>query len=416
MTVFENIKKTVIKGKVFENYFYMTSLQIFSSLIGIFIYPYLIRTLGKESYGLYAFAFSITTFFIIFIAFGFNFPSMRRILECKDDLASKSEIVSSVFTAKCYLTLLATIIFGSLVIFIPILRENWLVFFLCYGQVLTQLFFPSWYFQAVQKMKIVTYIQLAFRLLTIPFILLFVKTTDQTWLYALIVLISVLLGAMTAAYILRYSEQIKLRLVPFRLVKEYCKESLPFFWSNALGTAKQETITIIIGSFMSMGDVALYDLANKIIVIPRMLTNNINAAIFPKAIENLQIEKIKKIFRYERIISLFVMAIVILFGYWAILLLGGKSMIASYPMAVILSTSIYTWLIVGCYISYIFVPQGRYYFVTKNQIIALCSFLFFCGIGLIIYKSMLLIVSAYAISGIFELIYCRYITRKYRLL
>jgi PST family polysaccharide transporter len=416
MSRFEYIKRTIIKSKILENYVYMTSLQILSSLIGILIYPYLIRTLGKESYGLYAFAFSITTFFIIFIAFGFNYPAMRRIVECKDDLKAKNEVVSSVFTAKCYLTLLATAIFSALVILIPTLRKNYLVFFLCYGQVLTQLFFPSWYFQAMQKMKIVTCIQLAFRLLTIPFILLLIKTTDQTWLYTLIALISVLLGAMAATYILWSKEKIKLRIVPFRFVKEYYKESLPFFWAHSACTIKEESVTVLIGSFLGMGDVALYDLAKKVITIPHMLVSSINGALFPKVVNNANRTTVKKILRYETAIGLACIAGIIVAGYWVILLLGGENMTGSYPLCIIYSITILSWLLVGGYTNFVFIPTNRYYLVTRTQLTAILSFTVFVCASSFFCKNTAFIIGALSLSSLVEVVYCWYVSKKYHLL
>ena len=39
--------------RVLENYSFMTALSIFSALIGLIIYPYVIRMTGKDAYGAY---------------------------------------------------------------------------------------------------------------------------------------------------------------------------------------------------------------------------------------------------------------------------------------------------------------------------------------------------------------------------
>ena len=79
--------------KVLENYFFMTALQIISSLFGILIYPYIIRVIGAESYGLYVFALSVASYFIGFISFGFTFPAVKGIIENKDKLQEKNNII-----------------------------------------------------------------------------------------------------------------------------------------------------------------------------------------------------------------------------------------------------------------------------------------------------------------------------------
>jgi len=145
--------------KVIENYFFMTALQAISSLFGIIIYPYIIRKIGAESYGLYVFALSVTSYFIGLISFGFSFPAVKAIAENKNDHQIKSKVVSSVFTAKCYIAIVSIILFLIFLCTIPIMRKNWIIFSICFSQIIGEILFPLWYFQGVQKMRIVTYIQ-----------------------------------------------------------------------------------------------------------------------------------------------------------------------------------------------------------------------------------------------------------------
>ncbi len=77
---------------------------------------------------------------------------------------------------------------------------------------------------------------------------------------------------------------------------------------------KQESVTFIIGTLFSMGNVALWDLANKIVNIPRLVTVSINAAIFPKIIKNHKVESVKKIIKYETFIGLGISALIAIFS------------------------------------------------------------------------------------------------------
>jgi polysaccharide transporter, PST family len=402
--------------KVIENYFFMTALQAISSLFGILIYPYLIRILGAESYGLYVFSLSVTSYFVGLISFGFNFPAVKAIVEHKDNLKEKSNIISSVLTAKSYLALLSIIIFTILLFTIPVMRSNKLIFSICFTQIIGEILFPVWYFQAIQKMRVVTFIQLGFRILSLPFIFLFIKTPADNLIYALIASLSIIFGGISSIIVLKKTECIDINFVSISSLKSYFRDAMPFFWSNSTGTIKQESVTIIIGTFFGMRDVALYDLANKIIILPRMLTMSINGALFPKIIENVQQSVIKKILRYETYIGLAVIAGVALFGYWIILILGGKLMLDSYPLAVLLSVTVLVWLVVGCYISFIFVPGNKYYFVTRNQFVAFISFFIFCIPGVLIFQSIMAVVIALTLSGLCEIIYCNYLIKKHKLL
>ena len=120
--------------KIIENYFFMTVLQVINSLFYIMIYPYLIRTLGANSYGLYIYALSIVTYFIFIINFGFDLPATKAVAHEKNDKAAISNILSCIFTAKLYLQFSTLIIFVILLFTIPFLRSNYLLFIIVFAQ------------------------------------------------------------------------------------------------------------------------------------------------------------------------------------------------------------------------------------------------------------------------------------------
>ena len=64
--------------KIIENYFFMTLLLVLNSYFTLLIYPYLIKALGKESYGIYIYGFTIASFFTTFVSFGFDMTGDRK--------------------------------------------------------------------------------------------------------------------------------------------------------------------------------------------------------------------------------------------------------------------------------------------------------------------------------------------------
>lgn len=409
---------TVVKsnGKVVENYFFMTVLQLISSAFGILIYPYLIRVLGGGVYGIYVFAFAVISYFVVFISFGFNLPGLKYISQHKEDVVYKSNVVSCILTSKIYLTLITLIVFVPMLFLIPFIRDNRWIFIVVYLQVIAEIIFPAWYFQGVQKMKIVTYFQLFFRIASLPFIFIFVKSAADIQLYTWIASLSVLFPAIGLYFYLLKIEKLKISIRPVSELKSFFVDAMPFFWSSMAGTLKQESVTVIIGAFFGMRDVALYDLANKLIIMPRMLTTSINAALFPKVVDQMNVKSLKKIIRYEWFIGLAVMAFTLVFGYWVIWLLGGPKMTDAYPLAVILSFSVLVWLVVGAYINFIFIPLNKYFYVTRNQLVALISFLVFSLAGLYFHRDILTLVAALSLSGLAEIVYCRFLITKHKLL
>jgi PST family polysaccharide transporter len=394
----------------------MTFLQAANLLIGLLLYPYLIRVLGKEAYGTYIFIASNIQFFTIIISFGFTYPALKNISLSPNDNKIKSQTVSEVFSAKICLLGFCVPVLALCIYAIPFVRTNALVYIVVFATLLIDVLFPTWYFQGIQKMKFVTYVNVISRILTIPLIFIFIQSPSDLLKYVLIVSVFPILGGLFTFFYMQIKERIEIRFVSLTKLKVLFADSLPFFWTSAFNMLKRESVTFIIGTFFNMDNVAFYDLANKIVSIPRLVTNSINSALFPKVIKAYSSENVKRIIKYETIIGLSITFLVALFGYWAVLLLGGRDMLTAYPLAVILSFTIYTWLIVGCYIDFVFVPHHKYYFVTKNQFAALISFLLLAAIGLLLAKNIIVLVAGYTLSHVVEIIYCKYLIRKHRLL
>lgn len=409
----QEFKKIFINNKkIAENYFFMTLLLVLNSFFGLLIYPYLIRTLGAESYGIYIFASTIVNYFICFIGFGFDMYGVRLIAENPFSIKKKSNVLSIIFTTKLYLEIVS-IILAILVSFVfPILRTYFSVYIVCFANTLLNIFFPTWYFQGVQKMRVVSYIQLIFKLLSLPFIFIFIKKPDDILLFAIIMTASSLLGALYAFIHLLVFEKLKISLVPIKHTLVYIKESQYFFYTNFLNMMKIQTINLIIGTRYSMTDLALYDLANRIVSIPLMLITNINSALFPKVVSNFNVPLIKKILMTERIIGILAVLTVVVFGKIAIQILGGEAMEGSYWIAVILSFTIFAFLQTSCYIGLILIPNRKDSYVLKDLILSFTTLFTLIVLGMLLSKNILVLPLAFSLAALAELLYLRNVSKK----
>ena len=390
----------------------MSALNIVSALVGFFIYPYVIRVLGAEQYGLYAFLLAIAMYFQDVIDFGFDSPCTKRVALCADDKHELSRTVSVVLFCKLALIALSAAIAAPIILAIPILRDNLWLFIVIFIQNLYKTFYPQWYYLGTKNMKFSSILQAVIRISQIPLILIFVKDTGDLMVYALIVSGTMFVGSLVGgANVLM--EGIRIVGVSFSQMKEYYKEATPFFVTTISGRIKEKTLTAIIGACFGMRDVAIYDLANKIIQIPKLLLNSINAALFPEVVAKATTERVNKILKYERLISLATILSIVIFGYPATLILGGRDMIAAYPVALILSFTIYFMLITGAYLQFVFVARGGYRYVAWNQVIALATCMVFCGVGMLIWPSVWSVALSLTLSTAGEVIYCRIITRRH---
>lgn len=397
--------------KIVENYFFMTVILLLNSMFGLLIYPYLIKTLGTESYGIFLFATTIANYFICFVGFGFDMYGLRMIAENPFSLSNKSEVLSNVFTTKIYLEIISIIIFIVLVLLFPTLKNDFLIYVICFLTTLVNVLFPTWYFQGIQKMKVVTYIQLLFKLLSLPFIFVYVREPSDIVLFSMIMTISSLLGAIYAFVHLFIFEKIKIRIASIKKVKKYIIESQYFFYTNFLNIMKTQTLNLIVGIFFGMRDLAIYDLGAKIVQVPFLLTSSINSALFPKIMLKFDIQVLKKILFFERIIGVLAILSIVFFGRLAVRILGDETMMGAYPIAIILSFTIFAYLQTGCYIALILIPKKKDIYVLKDLLISFFSLMFFLLISIIFSNNILILPIALSLSALVEILYLRKVVK-----
>ena len=403
-------------SKVIENYFFMTILQILNMCFYLLIYPFLIRTLGQEGYGLYAYAASMVFLFITFVNFGFDLPAAQQVALHSDDKQVLRSVLSCVQTAKIYIEMIAVLCFAVIMLINPIMSNAPCVFWITFLQTLTFILFPQWYYQGLQKMKMVTYIQFGFRLLSLPFIFIFVKSPQDVWVFALITSLASVLGGITAWLMIRYCDGIKIYWASIPAVKRTYLEAVPFCGSNIIGVAKEQGMILMAGSFLGMADVAIYDLANKIMLIPRTIFSKLNDALYPKMVVRGDKETNRRVLLYEVVLGVGAMLCVALFGPLAVYVLGGEQMMSSYGVTVILSFTILSWLVVGVFLQFYFVPAGYTRHILYNQIVAMSSCFIVAGVGLYVWHNVYALAVAYAFSGLCEIFYCYIVAKNKRML
>lgn len=399
-----------------ENYLFMTILQVLNMCFYLLIYPFLIRTLGAEGYGLYAYSTSLVFLFITFINFGFDLPAAQQVALHTHDKQRLEQILSNVQTAKIYLELVAIACYALLMAVVPVMSAMPLVFGLTFLQTLTFILFPQWYYQGLQNMKVVTYIQLGFRIMSLPFIFILIHTPHDVWIFALIASLTSLIGGITSWLMIRFIDGLHIRWASLPDVKRTCQQAIPFCGSNIIGIAKEQGMILLTGSFLGMADVAIYDLANKIMLIPRTILSKLNDALYPKLVVMADRRINRKVLLTEIAIALAVILAIVTLGPIAVWVLGGNQMMGAYGVTVVLSTTILSWLVASVFIQFYFIPNGLNKYVFSNQSVAFISCFAIAGIGLCFCHNVYIFASAYAISGICEIIYCYCITLKHRLL
>lgn len=319
------IKKLKRHRKIIENFSYLSILQILSLITPLITYPYLVKTLGEVIYGTVIFAQTVITYFNILVAFGFNIIGVRDISLHRDNPKKLSEIISSITIIKT-LFLLFSLLLISIYMFYTS-KMDYSLYYLSFWICFNEIFFPSWFFQGMEEMKYITFVNFGIRTLFIGMIFIFIKSPNDYLFFPLLNGIGTLLAGGFSIILLYKKYKIQLIRVPIKTLIEYIKSSYHLFISNISIQIYLNANKIIIGHFLGMREVTYYDLAEKITNMGKTPQSMINQVLYPKISLEKNKEFIQKVLKTTFIMNSFIYILVFLFTKPIIIYFGGNEAI-----------------------------------------------------------------------------------------
>jgi PST family polysaccharide transporter len=323
--------------KVIKNFGYLSILQIFSILLPLVTYPYLIRVLGSGIYGTVVYAQAIITYFSLIINFGFNISGTKKIAENIKNIKKLSEIVSSIYIIKFFLFLVSFFILLICFYFIPSIRSIWVLVLFSFTATLNELLFPQWYFQGVDKMKYITLLNVSARVL-FTLLIFFVINDKGDYLYVPIISgVGLVITGLTSLYILIAKEGISFIKPEFSKIVYYFKDSIPLFISAASVQVYVNSNRVLVGAFLGMSEVAYYDLGEKVLRLVKIPVGMLGQAAFPTLSREKNISKINQVMIVGVSMTVILTMLVYVFSEDIVILLGSASMLNAVDIMRILS-------------------------------------------------------------------------------
>lgn len=343
-----------------ENFSYITVFQVFSLLIPIITYPYLIRKLGSDIYGLIAFSQAITGYLIVLVSFGFNTSATQEISINRNNPAKISEIVSSVMIIKTVLFLISCIILSALTLLIPDARNHKALFYLSLWICLYDVLFPVWYFQGIERMKFITYINLISRTIFIILIFVFIRSPKDYLFLPISNGLGAIIAGTISLMIVFNRDKVRFSFQPLATLRQYFNTSRPIFVSYLASRIYDGSSKIIIGNFLGMTEVAYYDLAEKITSVLKIPQSILSQTVFPKISLEKDILFVMKILKITVLFHLILLILVVLFSRLIVTILGGDLMISAYAILNILALTLPIVAAGNIFGTQILIPFGHY--------------------------------------------------------
>ena len=267
-------KKIIVK-----NYLALLFIQGANFILQLIILPYLVRVLGSEKYGLVMIAQSVALFLTIIVDFGFNISATKEVAYLKNDKEKLSQFYWNIVFVKLILIIITFIILLGMIFFIDKFKLNPLVYLFSFGLVLGQAIFPTWFFQGIEKMQVITFVTVGAKLF-FTLSLFFVVFSPDDYLYVPIFngLGFVISGLFGFIFSLQYVKFISPKLLQ---IKDIIKNSSSLFFSNLAVSFYTSSNVIILGFFAGDSIAGIYSSMEKLILAIKSIYTPVYQAIFP---------------------------------------------------------------------------------------------------------------------------------------
>lgn len=270
------------KSKLLQNIISLSFLQVVNNLLPLITFPYLVRVLGPEKFGLVSFVTAFLAYFSMITDFGFNFSATQQISIYRNEKDKLASIVSSVYTIKFLLLIFCFLIFFLLVSFIPRFSLEKELFLFSFFIVLGTTFTPMWFFQGLEEMKQLVLVSTVSKVLMIIGIFVFIHSQADDAIYMLLIGASSILNAVVLTGIMKRYYRIAFIIPALHEMIFQLKESYLLFISSLSISLYTTTNIFLLGLLSSPVEVGYFAAADKIRSGIQSLTNPINQALYPR--------------------------------------------------------------------------------------------------------------------------------------
>ena len=269
-------------GKVLaQNFAYLSLLKIAGYIFPLITLPYLARVIGTDGFGKIAFASAIVSWVMTIADWGFNYTATRDVAKNRDDIEKVSSIFSNVLWARCILMFASLAVLLILIAIIPKFRNDALIILLTFLLIPGHIASPDWFFQAMEKMKYITILNLLAKLFFTISIFVIIKSPEDYIYHPVLTAGGYILSGVIAFYIILRQWKIKLYKPSLKQSFETIKKSTDVFLNNLMPNLYSNFSTILLGFFGGNVANGLLDAGSKFVGACQQLLQVIYRTFFP---------------------------------------------------------------------------------------------------------------------------------------
>ena len=288
-----------IRNKSIQNFLFLAIIQSSNVLISIISMPLLIQNIGVDQFGLVNLALAVIILLNILVGFGYNLSAPREVAINQKDKTALSHLVSNVFSAKILLASTASLIILVAVFGLNLFKDYQMILVFSVLMLFSEATLPLWFFQGMEKMKLISIANIFSKLLFLMGIVLFIHSPSQSkWVNFMMGFFGMSINVGLLIYI-HFHLEIKFFKPEWNAIRKSLKENFLLFLSSVSSYISINGGLIILSFFSVAETLGMYSLAERIVMVLRMFPAMIIQAIYPNAAK-LYASDEKAFFRFLR--------------------------------------------------------------------------------------------------------------------
>ena len=260
-----------------KNFLYNASYQVLALILPLITSPYISRVMGAERIGIYSYAYSIASYFGLFILLGLNNYGNRTIASVKNDKKVLSKTFWNIYAMQLFLGVIIACIYLFYAFFIVNNHVMAIIQFIYLVSVMLDI---NWFFFGMEQFKITVTRNTIVKVLTVVCMFIFVKTPDDIYIYALLMAISPVVSQIFLWFFLR--KYVSFIIPQLSEVIKHIKPNLILFIPVIAISLYTTMAKILLGSLSNVAEVGYFESANKLTIIPSMAITSLGTVMLPR--------------------------------------------------------------------------------------------------------------------------------------
>lgn len=273
----------LIRNKSIQNFIFLVIIQASNILISLISMPLLIQSIGVDQFGLVNLALSVIILLNILVGFGYNLSGPREVAIQQGNKEQLSHLFSNIISSKILMAACASLLILIGVYVLDLFKEYQTILVFSCLLLFSEATLPLWFFQGMEKMKLISIANVFSKLLFLMGIVLFIHQPEQAkWVNFLLGGSGFAINSLLLLYV-HYEMEIRFYKPRFVQVFQSLKENTLLFLSNLATHVSTNGGLIVLSFFSAAATLGMFSLAERITMVLRMLPSLIIQAIYPNA-------------------------------------------------------------------------------------------------------------------------------------